>query len=437
MRYRHKFLHIGLLALAFYGTARAQSPAPLLLENPTVSRSQIAFSHAGDIWIVPRTGGDARRLTSTPARDNFPIFSPDGSEIAFARYNPAAGPFGWDIFVTPTAGGEESRVTFHPDLDLPVNWTPDGKNILFLSFRQRTSLLGGRLFTVPARGGFPTEVPVPRGWQGSFSPAGDRIAYTPLINTRDVYAWRNYRGGATSRIWLVRLSDAATEAIPHGNFNDVDPMWIGNTIYFVSDRSGTENLFSYDLATKVISQLTRFEKYGIKYSSTNGEVIVFNQGGVLHLFDLPTNQVTDIEVRISGEFAELKPRRVDPVQWMSWVGVSPSADHLLMGIRGEIFAASTKTGEVKNITGTSAAAERNPVWSPDGKLIAYFSDESGEQELCLQPATGGAVRRIPIEKKSSYYNELVWSPDSTKLAFSDSHLTLLVRRLNSGCRSPD
>lgn len=432
MKYRYKFLHVGLLTLVFCLTARAQSPAPLLLENPTVSRSQIAFSHAGDIWIVARTGGDARRLTSTAARENFPVFSPDGSKLAFARYNPAGGLFGWDIFVTPTAGGEERRVTYHPDLDLPVNWTPDGKNILILSFRQRTSLFGGRLFTVPARGGFPTEVPIPRGWQGSFSPAGDRIAYTPLINTRDVYAWRNYRGGATSRIWLVRLSDATTEVIPHGNFNDVDPMWIGNKIYFVSDRLGTENLFSYDLATKAISQLTRFEKYGIKYSSTNGEVIVFNQGGALHLFDLHTNQVTDIEVRISGDFVELKPRRVDPVQWMNWTELSPHADHLLMGIRGEVFTAATSTGEVKNITQTNAAAERNPVWSPDGKWIAYFSDESGEQELCLQPAAGGAVRRITIEKKSSYYNELSWSPDSTKLAFSDSHLALWFMGLAQG-----
>jgi tricorn protease len=417
-------LSVAVLALALCNTARAQSQPPLLLENPTVSRSQIAFSHAGDIWIVDGRGGDARKLTTNPAREVYPVFSPDGSEIAFARYNPLGGPFGWDVFVMPVSGGEERRVTYHPDLDFPMNWTPDGKNILILSFRHRTSLLGGRLYTVPARGGFATEVPIPRGWQGSFSPAGDRIAYTPLINTRDIFGWRNYRGGATSRIWLVKLSDATTEVIPHGNFNDVDPMWIENKIYFVSDRSGTENLFSYDLTTKAITQLTKFEKYGIKYSSTNGEVIVINQGGALHLFDRRTNQISNIDVRISGEFPELKPRRVDPVQWMNWVGLSPNGDHLLMAVRGEVFTTSTKTGEVKNITLTSAAVERVPVWSPDGKWIAYFSDESGEQELCLQPAAGGPMRRITIEKKSSHYNELVWSPDSSKLAFTDAHLTL-------------
>ena len=146
--------------------------------------------------------------------------------------------------------------------------------------------------------GFATEVPVPRGWEGSFSPAGDRIAYTPLINTREVYSWRNYRGGATGRIWLVKLSDASTEVIPHGNFNDTDPMWIGDKVYFISDRARTENLFSYDTVKKTIAQLTHFEKYGVKSASSNGESIVFNQGGAIHLFNPQTNQVTSIDVRI-------------------------------------------------------------------------------------------------------------------------------------------
>ena len=396
----------------------------MLLENPTVSRTQIAFSYANDIWIVDRNGGNARRLTTNPAREIYPVFSPDGSQVAFARFNPAAGPFGWDVYVVTVAGGEERRVTYHPDLDFPVNWTPDGKSILILSFRHRTSLFGGRLYTVPAHGGFATAVPVPRGWQGSFSPAGDRIAYTPLLNTREIVYWRNYRGGATGRIWIVKLTDGATEVIPHANFNDSDPMWIGDKVYFVSDRSGTENLFVYETTKKTITQLTRFEKYGIKTAATNGETIVFNQGGALHLFNLQTNEVSSIDVRLSGEFPEVKPRKIDPVQWLNSVSLSPDASRLLMGIRGEVFIANTTTGEATNISRTNAAAERNPAWSPDGKWIAYFCDESGEQELCLQPAAGGAARHVTIEKKSSQYAELLWSPDSSKLAFSDAHLRL-------------
>ena len=326
-----KYFLISLFALMLFAlcpdVACAQSQSPLLVENPTVSRTQIAFSYAGDIWLVDRSGGNARRLTTNAAREVYPVFSPDGSQVAFARFNPATGPFGWDVFLAPVAGGEERRVTYHPDLDFPVNWTADGKNILILSFRHRTSLLGGRMYTVPAQGGVASEVPVPRGWQGSFSPAGDRIAYTPLVNTRDVYGWRNYRGGATGRIWLVKLADGTTEAIPHANFNDTDPMWMGDKVYFVSDRSGTENLFAYDTAKKSVTQLTQFEKYGIKSASANGESIVFNQGGAIHLFNPQTNQVSRVNVQIAGDFPELRPRKIDPIQWTNWSSLSPDASY--------------------------------------------------------------------------------------------------------------
>jgi tricorn protease len=239
-------------------TTAAQSPPPLMFEAPTVSPTHVAFSYAGDIWIVDRAGGNARRLTTNPAREVYPVFSPDGKEIAFTRLNSAAGPFGWDIFIVTVASGEERRLTYHPDLDLPINWTPDGKNVLLLSFRQRTSLLGGQLFSMPAHGGPVIELPIPRGWAGSMSPDGNRIAYTPLINTNDVFGWRNYRGGGTSRIWIVKLSDGSTEVIPRKDSNDTDPMWIGTRIYFVSDRAGTENLFVYDTNKKTVSQLTKF-----------------------------------------------------------------------------------------------------------------------------------------------------------------------------------
>jgi tricorn protease len=423
MKSRFHRLLIVLVFIPVAGVAAWAQTPPMLLENPTVSRTQIAFSYAGDIWLVDRGGGEARRFTTTSAREVYPVFSPDGSQITFARINSGAGPLAWDVYVAPAAGGEEHRLTFHPDLDFPVNWTPDGKSVLFLSFRDRTSTLGARLYTVSAQGGSAVEVPVPRGWQASYSPAGDRLAYTPLVNTREIYGWRNYRGGATGRIWLVELSDASTEVIPHANFNDTDPMWIGNKVYFVSNRDGSENLFAYDTTNKTVTQLTHFEKYGIKSASTNGETIVFNQGGKIHLFNLQTNQTTLIDVRVAGDFPEVRPRKIDAAQWTNSANLSPDASYLLLGIRGDIFTANTTTGEIANIT-RAKGVERNAVWSPDGKWIAYFSDESGEMELCIQGAPQGPVRRIPIEKKSSFYNELTWSPDSRKLAFSDSHLGL-------------
>jgi tricorn protease len=396
----------------------------MLLENPTLSRTKIAFSFAGDIWLVDRTGGAAQRLTTSPAREFYPTFSPDGSQVAFARFNPAVGSLGWDVYVVPTSGGEARRVTYHPDADFPVNWTRDGQRILIVSFRHRISALGASLYTVPVQGGFPTAVPVPGGWRGSFSPNGDRIAYTPHGNNNELFGWRNYRGGAIGRILLVKLSDSSTEEIPHGNFNDGSPMWIGDKVYFVSDRTDTENLFSYDTVRKTITQLTSFEKYGVKSASTDGESIVFNQGGAIHLFNLQTKQITKVDVSISGEFPELTPRKINTLQWTSPAGLSPDATHILLGIRGEIFTANATTGAVTNITKTGGAVEHSPVWSPDGKWIAYFSDEFGEMELRLQTAPSGSVRRIPIEKNSSFYSELQWSPDSKKLVFSDSHLGL-------------
>ena len=412
-----------LILAALHTMAGAQSQGPMLLETPTVSRTKIAFSYAGDIWLVDRSGGTAQRLTTDPAREQYPTFSPDGSQVAFSRFNASAGPSGWDVYVVSTSGGDARRVTYHPEYDMPVNWTRDGRSIVIFSQRHRISPLDGRLYTIPVQGGFATEVPVPRGWRGYFSPTGDRIAYAPLPYLSEITSWRNYRGGATSRIWLVKLSDASTEVIPRGNANDAYPMWIGDKVYFVSDRAGTENLFSYETVRKTIAQLTHFEKYGVKSASTDGESIVFNQGGAIHLFNPKTHQDTSINVSISGEFPELKPRKIDPESW-GLAGVSPDATHLLMGIRGEIFTGNTTTGEVKNITKTGGAVERNPVWSPDGKWIAYFSDESGETELHLQTAPAGTVRRFPIEKKSSFYSELQWSPDSKKLVFSDSHLGL-------------
>lgn len=417
---------IGFVFLLFSlnGSIHAQLTNPRMFESPTVSGTQVAFSLAGDIWAVPRQGGEARRLTTNPARETYPVFSPDGSQIAFTRFNPAGGPFSWDVFTIAVAGGEERRLTYHPDLDFPINWTPDGTSVLFLSFRQRTSLLGGRLYTVPVSGGFAAEVPVPRGWAGSFSPNGDRIAYAPLINAIDAMSWRNYRGGGTSRIWLTRLSDGSVEIIPRQNSNDIYPMWIGDKVYFVSDRDGTENLFVYDPSRKTVLQLTHFKKYGIKSAAANKDSIVFAQGGAIHLFDLKTNRPTPLEVRISGEFPEVSPRKIDTTRWLSSVGLSPDASRLLLGIRGDIFIANTADGKAENITQSPAFAERNAVWSPDGKWIAYFSDETGEQQLVLRPVAGGAPRRVPIEAKPSFYKELQWSPDSKKLVFSDSHLVL-------------
>ncbi|HEX8843893.1 MAG TPA: PDZ domain-containing protein [Pyrinomonadaceae bacterium] len=409
----------------------AQSPpglGPMPFQSPTVSRSQLAFVYAGSVWIVERSGGEARRLTTTSGDESSPFFSPDGSLIAFSKT--VAG--NTDVYVTAVAGGELRRLTFHPDLDLAAGWTSDGQNVLFRSTRSSAEILFTyRFYTVPVSGGFETELPLPTGATLSFSPDGAAIAYTPYRNLGEF--WRNYRGGRTTPIWIARLADSATEEIPRQNSNDYYPMWLGDIIYFVSDRTLTANLFAYDTRTRKISQLTRFEKYDIRSASAGGDAIVFVREGAVHLYDLKTGQTRSVEIRIKADFPEVKPRKQKLERWLYDYNLSPTGAQLVFEARGEIFTFESEKGAFRNLTGSHGVAERSPVWSPDGKTIAYFSDESGEYQLHLRSADGnGNVRKIQIEPRPSFYNEPVWSPDSKKIAFSDKRLALWFVDLETG-----
>lgn len=426
------FTLIACLVLA-EALCAAQSQSPMPLQTPALSRTHIAFVYAGDIWIMDRQGGEARRLTNHPAIERLPVFSPDGSEIAFTRNNPAVSPLSWDVYTVSVSGGEPRRLTFHPDADIPVGWTPDGKSVLFTSFRDRIAYLGYRLYTVPREGGFPTPLALPSAIEGSFSPDGKRLAYSPLWGL-SAQTWRNYRGGTLPRILIADLSEGKVEEIPRAApYGDSHPMWVGEKIYFLSDRTGTSNLFSYEPASRKVEQLTRYEKYDVKSAAATDDALVFVQDGALHLLDLKTGATRTVEIRLTGEFPETKPRNIDALHWISWSGLSPDGQTVLFGARGEILTVNAKTGEASNLTKSSGVAERYPVWSPDGKWIAYFSDESGETELHLRAASGdAAVRRISIEKQPSFYSELAWSPDSRKLVFSDSHLALWYVDLEKG-----
>jgi tricorn protease len=396
----------------------AQSPqGPMPFQSPAVSRAQVAFVYAGSVWMVNRDGGDARRLTNGPGDEAAPAFSPDGAQIAFSKN--VGGNV--DVYVMPAAGGEMRRLTYHPKPDFVIGWTPDGQSVLFNS--SRTSDAFSRLYQIPVAGGFETDLPFPMGVAASISPDGTRAALAPR---RPPQSWRNYRGGATGLIQIVRLTDSQLEgAIPRENANDTSPMWVGSNIYFISDRTGTANLFVYDTATKKIAQLTKFEKTDIRAAAASGETIVFTQGGQLQLFDLKTNQARVIPVRIAGEFTETQPRNVKAARWIRSFNLSPTGSEIVFGARGEIVALNVEKNEARNLTKTPGVAERLPAFSPDGKSIAYFSDESGEYQLHIRPASGdGAARKINIEKNPSFYSEPVWSPDAKKVAFSDKRLSL-------------
>ncbi len=416
-------LVISLLCCSANTLAQQSERKPF--QMPTVSDRQIAFVYAGDIWIVDRKGGEARKLINQAGEKVTPVFSPDGSQIAFSMN--AGGNL--DVYVIAAAGGEAKRLTYHPKEDAVAGWTPDGKSVLLRSRRETDST--HQLYTISAQGGFEKQLPLPIAWEGSFSPDAARIAYTPLSDpTR---TWRNYRGGQTSAIWIADLANSQTQTIPRNNSNDRNPMWVGNKIYFVSDRTSTANLFAYDTQTKKTDQLTRFEKYDIRTVSYGGDAIIFAQDGALHLYDLKTTQERAIPVKISSsDFAEIKPRPVKAARWIRAFNLSPDGKSAVFGARGEVLTVSADKNEARNLTQTTSAAERFPVWSPDGKWIAYYSDESGEYQLHLRSANGSEVKKISIEAQPSFYNEPVWSPDSKKLAFTDKRLAIWYVDIEKG-----
>jgi tricorn protease len=391
-----------------------QESGPMLFSRLTVNQTHVAFSCAGDIWFVERAGGDARRLTTSPWEENFPSFSPDGSQLAFSRQ--VGG--NWDVYVMPVAGGEARRVTYDPRSDVAFGWTPDGKSVLFGS----NINLVPQLFTIPTDGILPAALPLPKALLGSISPDGSRIAYTPMGGVSD---WRFYRGGSRGQIWLANLKDGAIEKLSQGIYNDDQPMWVGDKIYFISDRTSAYNLYVYDIPSKQTKQLTSYAQHGIRWSTAGGGAIAFVRDGRIHLHDISGNQTRVLDVRLSPDAAELKPRTVNAGRNIESVFPSASGDRAVFGARGEVLLLDPATGESKNLTETSGVAERYPVLSPDGNSVAYFSDESGEYQLHIKPLTGaGALKKIALEPQPSFYRELAWSPDGKQLAFTDKRLAI-------------
>ena len=412
-----------LLMMAGSFMAMAQSPAPALFGRLTVNQTHIVFSYAGDLWSVEKSGGDAKRLTTHPGEESFPVFSPDGSQLAFSRQ--IGG--NWDLYVMPAAGGEARQITFSPRNDYANCWTPEGTSILFMS-----NLTGvPRLYTIRIGGVLRNEVPLlPEAISGSFSPDGKRIAYAPTSAIGD---WRFYRGGSKGQVWLGNAINGEIEKLPQGNYNDDFPVWVGNKIYFLSDRTGIYNLVSYDLSSKQTAQLTNFEHYGARWIGAGAGAVVFVRDGLIHLHDTATGQTRVVDVRMNPDTTELKPRTVSSGRSLEWIVPSANGDRVVYGARGEVFILDPATGDARNVTNTSAAAERFPAPSPDGKSIAYFSDESGEYQLHVRPATAeGSVKKISIDQKPAFYRELTWSPDSKKIAFTDKRLALRLADVESG-----
>jgi len=428
-----------VLVLAFSAALvlAAPRPAPAVdttdtkfLSQPAVSADRLAFVYANDLWTAAIDGTDVRRLTADLGLEASPAFSPDGRLIAFsAQYDGNV-----DVYVVPAAGGLPRRLTWHPGPDIAQGFTPDGKAVLFTSARESFTPAYRRLFTVSLDGGFPAALEIPYAYRAVYSPDGKFIAYNPFSYA--FLQWKHYRGGRNSEVWIFNPADAAVEKVPQpeGRSNDPDPMWVGQKLYFRSDRNGEFNLFSYDRATREVKQLTFFDDYPILSASAGGGRIVFEQRGTLHLFDVASGRDLPLRIGIATDLPELRERYAKGSRWVRGAAISPSGARAVFDYRGEIVTVPAEKGDPRDITNTPGANERSPVWSPDGASIAYFSDASGEYELHVRDQEGRVPAKTYALGGAGYYGAPAWSPDGRKIAYADNSLTLYWIDLATGAR---
>ncbi len=397
----------------------------LLMHSPAVGKDHIAFIYAEDLWVAQLDGTNPRRLTVDEGVESNPVFSPDGQTIAFsAQYDGNI-----DVFTVSVAGGIPQRLTWHPYTDAVRDFTPDGKHVLFTSQRNSFTNRYTQLFTVPITGGQVTQLDIPHGFFASISGDGAHIAYTTIPDR--FLQWKNYRGGTQTRIWIYNTSDHEVAEIPKpsNGSNDTQPQWLNGKVYFRSDRNGEFNIYSYDPANQEVQQHTSFEDFPVLNINANGDKLIFEQAGALHTLNAGGSQT--IPLNFKTDLLELRSRFVSGNNYIRGAHISPSGARAVFDFRGEIVTVPAEKGDIANLTLTTGVHEKYPKWSPNGKQIAYFSDESGEYGLHLKSTQSGAVRKISLDG-SGFYAAIHWSPDSKHLTYVDNARNLYLLNTNSG-----
>ena len=415
---------VTVLTLSFASAANSQTEQTKLLRFPDVHGDTVVFTYAGDLWTAPTAGGTAIRLTAHPGQELFARFSPDGKWIAFT------GQYDGDeqVYVMPAGGGIPRQLTFYPargplaprwGYDNQVyGWTPDGSAVLFRSLRDGWDLSDSKLYTVPPTGGLPTALPMPVSGAGTLSPDGRKVVYSPLF--RDFRAWKRYEGGWAQELYIFDLDSHDTVNISNHPRADRDPMWIGDTIYFTSDRDGTLNIYAYDTSNGSLSQITRSDIWDVRWPSDDGAgMIVYELGGSLQLLDINTGRSQDISIHVPDDGLAMRASNIPVSGNIENYAIGPEGKRAIFIARGDVFTVPAEHGPTRNLTRSSDAHDKAARWSPDGKYIAFLSDMSGDDELYIinQDGSGEPQKLTSMSTGMLYAPE--WSPDSRMIAFSD------------------
>jgi tricorn protease len=425
------------LFLASSMAATAAAEPTRLLRFPDVHGDRVVFTYGGDLWLAAVTGGTATRLTSHPGVELFARFSPDGTQIAFT------GQYDGDeqVYVMPTAGGTPRRLSFYPAVgplperwgsdNLVYGWTPDGKSVLFRSLRDSWNRADGRLYTVPVTGGAATPLPLPQAGAGDFSPDGRQLLYSPLW--RDFRTWKRYQGGWAQDLQVLDLATGMTTPVAGTLRTERDPMWIGDSWYFVSDRSGTLNLYRQTAGSDEATALTDHRDADVRWASSDGRSrIVYELAGTLRLYDLGRGSESVLDIRVPDDGVNARPRMVDASGEVESLALAPDASRVLVVARGDVLTLPVEAGVVRNLTASSTAHEREAAWSVDGTRVAYVSDASGEEELWIRDQAGTSPARQLTRGSRTRYYAPVWAADGKRIAVSDKDGRLMVVEVATG-----
>lgn len=419
----------GAVAMSPAGATAIAADDTRMLQQPAISATHVAFVYANDLWSARLDGSDVRRLTTHSGNEAFPVFSPDGQWIAFTgQYDGNT-----DVYVVATGGGEPQRLTWHPGADFVRDWTPDGTAVLFASGRAVHTNRHNKLYTVAVDGGMPSELPIPYAWWASYSGDGGHIAYTHYGDRH--LQWKNYRGGTQARIWIYNTADHGVVDIqkPGGGSNDTEPMWLDGRVYFLSDRDGEFNLYSADSTGGDITRHTFHEDFPVLHAKSGAGSIVYEQAGWLFTWTPGSTARTGerLRVGVAADLIERRSRWVEGADWIRSGSLSPSGARVAFEYRGDIVTVPAEKGDVRNLTQSSDANDRSPSWSPDGQSIAWFSDAGDEYRLHISDARGREESRVINVSGAGFYEAIRWSPDGTKITYTDNAMALWMLDLES------